>query len=95
MRAVVFAGVVDSHDAGMIQPTGGGRFVVEAGDVFGGTQASRTDDFEGHRAADFLLMGFINHTHATTADLLDEQIVADLADVVGIWNLSGRVERPR
>ena len=79
--AVLFANVVDGADVGMVQCRSGLRLppkplqcLMVAGHVF-------REKLEGHEAVEAGVLGFVNHTHAPAAELLDDAIVRDgLAD---------------
>ena len=48
--------------------------------AFQGLRVSRQfirQEFEGHEAAQFGVLGFVNHAHAATTEFLDNAVVRD------------------
>ena len=76
-----FADFVDGADVGMVQRGGGPRLAAKAfqglrvlGHIVG-------QELQGDEAAEFSVLGLVDHTHPAAAELLDDAVVRDgLAD---------------
>ncbi len=82
-EAVFFAGIVDDHDVGMGEESGGAGFGLETGEKFGAAEAgalfAKADSFDGDGAADDGVRGAIDDTHGATAEFT-ENFVAPCFD---------------
>ena len=80
-RAVLVVNFVNCADIRMIQCRGGLGFTLKAAkrlQVFGYVIGK---ELEGYEAAKLDVLGLVNHTHATTAQFVDDAVVRDcLAD---------------
>ncbi len=75
--AFVLANFVDGADVGMVESGGGAGFTAKtfeglrvAGQVFG-------KKFQGDEAAEFGVLGFVDYTHAATAEFFDDEVARD------------------
>src|SRR5580658_6150030 len=79
--AFVFANLVNGADVRMVQRRSSLRLALETfqglmvfGDIVG-------QEFESDKTMEACVLGFVDHTHPTTAELLDNPVVRDgLAD---------------
>ena len=77
----VFADFVDGANIGMIESRGGARLAAKALERLRVLRQAIGQKFEGNEAAEFGVLGFVDHTHAATANLFDDAVVRDgLAD---------------
>jgi hypothetical protein len=77
----MFADLIDGADVGMIQRGRRARFTAKALQGLGVLLQMIGQEFQGHEAAQFDILSFVDHTHAPTAELLDDAIMRDgLAD---------------
>ncbi len=79
--AVLVVNLVDGADVGVIQRRSGLGFALEAGQglrVFGDFIGQ---EFQGNKAMQLHVFGFIDHAHPAAAEFVDDAIVGDgLAD---------------
>src|SRR6516165_10520774 len=73
--AVLLVDFVNGANVRVVQGGGGSRLALKAlqrlrvaGDIF-------REEFEGDEAAELDVFGFVNHTHATAAELVDNAVV--------------------
>src|SRR6201993_1284183 len=74
---IALADLIDSADVGMVESRGGAGFSPEAfergsvlSDVIG-------KEFQGDEPTEREVFGFVDHTHAATAELLENAVVRD------------------
>ena len=83
VEAVFFACVVDDHDVGMGEESGGAGFGLEAGEKFGAAEAgalfAEAYGFDGDSAADDGVGGTVDDTHGAAAKFT-ENFVAPCFD---------------
>ena len=81
---VLIVNFINGADVRMVQCRGSFRFALKAGE---GLRVSRNvvgQKLERYEAVEFHILGLVNHTHAATAQLLDDAVVRDgLADHLG------------
>ena len=87
----VLADLVNGADVGMVQtqrrraPRGG-----SAPGLAGPCATSSGQELQSHEAAEFGVLGLVDHTHAAPAELLDDAVVRDgLADHLSFLAVSG------
>ena len=79
--AFVFVHFEDSADVGVVQGRGGARLAPETTESLGVVNHIVRQEFQGDEAVEFGVFGFVDHTHAAAAELLNDAIVRDgLAD---------------
>ena len=74
------ADLIDRHDARMLQVGGRLGFHLETADVGLRNQAAVADQLDGDRAVQAELPGLVDHAHAAASQLLQQFVVADVAD---------------
>ena len=75
--AVGLVDFVDGADAGVVECGGDAGFAVEALESGRIGSGGAGDEFEGDVAAEALVFGFVDHTHATRSDAAQDGVVAD------------------
>jgi len=73
--ALKLANVVESADVGMVQRRGGPGFAPETGQRGGVLRYIWREELERDKAAEAHVFGFVHHSHAATAQLLDDAVV--------------------
>ena len=64
--AVVVVNFMDGADVRVIEGRGGPGFTLEAGQRFGVFGNSVGEKLEGHKPAEFQILGLIDHAHSAT-----------------------------
>src|ERR1700752_4776810 len=72
-----FAPVVDGHDMGLLENSGGTRFPKETSPESFVFCVLVEEDFEGNRSTFIRVVGLIHLTHSTLADEGDELVLAE------------------
>src|SRR5712691_8680967 len=79
--AVLLANVVNSADIGMVQGGSSLRFPLKPAQRLGISRDFIGQEFQGNKSVKPGVLGLVDHTHPTTAELLYNPIVRDgLAD---------------
>ncbi len=82
--AMLVINFVDGADVGMIQRGSGLGFTFEAGQGLRIIGNVVREELQGDKAVQFYVFGFVDHTHASAAEFLDDAVVRDgLADQMG------------
>jgi hypothetical protein len=82
--SICCAGLVDLRDAGVLQPAKHFHLELEAAQTVG-RQRVGPDDLQGHAPSRPLLLGEVNHAHATSAEHAMDLIRANV-----VWQRFGR-----
>ena len=80
----MLANFVDGNDVRVIQPGCGLRFRLETLDVVMGCQHAGTDEFERDHPVQGGLPRFEDCAHAAARNLLDQLVVAEVADFLEV-----------
>ena len=78
--------VVDSADVGMIERGGSASFAAKSLDGLGVVRNIIGKEFQRYIAAQARVFGFVNHSHASTAQFFEDAVVRD-----GAANIGGRI----
>ena len=75
--AVVLSDVVNGADVGMIERGGGLGFALKTGEPLGIAGDIFGQEFQGDKAMEAGVFGFVNHAHASAAEFLEDAVVRD------------------
>src|SRR5262249_41356029 len=76
--AFVLTDLVNRADVGMIECRGGTRFTSKAFQRLGVHGKTFGQELQCHEAAEFTVLGFVDHTHPAATQLLQDGIVRTL-----------------
>jgi hypothetical protein len=89
--ALILGDGIDLHDVGVRQSRGALRFAHEPLDVVGILRQVFAQDLECDEAVETLLMGLVDHAHATPAQLGDDTVMPDPFDHAATSHFEGKM----